>query len=178
MGSDFRCCRISCLRLHKPTKSKGSIPRPTNETIGTKWRRGGKELAPLVRLLLVRGGTRIEGRHLGRRLRPPRSKPCHGGGRGDPRFAGTRAPAAEGEGRREGLELGVGFLVSLGCGRRVPLPHQRGRPSLRRARLPYPRAPPPPPPPLDCSKKRSFRFVGSDEGEPVGASGAPEFVRG
>jgi len=33
--------------------------------MATKWRRGGKELAPLVVLLLLRGGTRREGRHLG-----------------------------------------------------------------------------------------------------------------
>lgn len=41
MGSDLRCCRISCLPL-QANQHEGSIPRPTNETIGREQRQQDK----------------------------------------------------------------------------------------------------------------------------------------
>lgn len=113
MGSDLRCCRISCLPL-QANQHEGSIPRPTNETIGREQRQQDK-LAPrelLLLLLLLRWGAGREGWHLGRRRRLPHPESSH-----------RRSPRARdgvwGSWSREGLELVVGFLVLRVWGRQV-----------------------------------------------------------
>jgi hypothetical protein len=86
-------------------KAKAQSSGQRIETIGSRDKMASRRqrAAPLVGLLLVRGGARIEGRHLGRLLRSRRPETCHGSGRGTHDSpAGTSTPAAEGEGRREG----------------------------------------------------------------------------